>query len=322
MTITIPQHGTITLAPVDSTDIYGVLLPGSKTYTYKTDFCDILIQHFHAENYVLRFGKFNFIQKGSLSVFDETLPLKSSMALKGNLIFKPDQHPKKKIKEGQFILHNNTNEPVSLHFEKNIEYQLFDASFSIGLLEELFGLFPSLKDFIITDKEKKVFTNPVQASSDMKNIVHNILRCPYDENLRKLYFENKVNDYLFEILVQTFKTEAVQNDLPPLELKAIYKAKEIILSDISQHHSIRKLSRLVHLNIFKLKTGFKKIHGTGVFECLLQARMEKAKKLLNETDMPIKEVASLVGFDFTPNFIISFRKFYGYTPGAIRRKNK
>jgi AraC family transcriptional activator of pyochelin receptor len=135
-----------------------------------------------------------------------------------------------------------------------------------------------------------------------------------------LYFENKINDFHFEVLAQTYKADPGIVDLLQSEKDAVFNARDIILTDLKQHFTIRQISEQVQLNEFKLKAGFKQLFGTGMFECLLRARMEKAKKLLIETDKPMKEIASLTGYEFLTSFITAFRKYFDYTPGSLRRK--
>ena len=103
-------------------------------------------------------------------------------------------------------------------------------------------------------------------------------------------------------------------------MDAIFRARDIIKTDITKHLSIKEISRLVQLNEYKLKIGFREKFGTGIFEHLLQERMDMARKLLIETGKPMKEIASLTGFNQVSNFIASFKKYFGHTPGHLRRK--
>lgn len=110
-------------------------------------------------------------------------------------------------------------------------------------------------------------------------------------------------------------------NIPPRknEVNAVWTVEEIIMSDIKQHYTIPVIARKVGLNEVRLKYVFKYIFKTGIFEYLLQARMLEAKKLLVYTDKPIKEIASLTGYQRTTSFITAFRKYFGYTPGAVKR---
>jgi AraC-like DNA-binding protein len=146
------------------------------------------------------------------------------------------------------------------------------------------------------------------------------MKCPYDEGLRKQYFENKVNDYLFEILIKTFSEKPASVKISAEENEAVFNARDLIKADLTKHLSIKEISRIVRLNEFKLKNGFKEKFRAGIFEYLLQERMATARQLIIETNKPMKEIASLTGFNQITNFITAFKKYFGHTPGELRRK--
>jgi AraC-like DNA-binding protein len=75
-------------------------------------------------------------------------------------------------------------------------------------------------------------------------------------------------------------------------------------------------------NKLKLKLGFKKAYGMGVFRRLLFRRMEHAKLLLSSTDKPINEIASLTGYDTVAGFIHAFRREFGLTPREWRNQER
>lgn len=79
------------------------------------------------------------------------------------------------------------------------------------------------------------------------------------------------------------------------------------------------LARQVALNEFKLKTGFRKYFDSGIFEWLMEQKMQQAKKLILNTNKPVKEISAMVGYPRTTNFITAFRRQFGVTPGALRR---
>ena len=323
MLVSSPKYGIITLEAVIPDNIPGLLLPGSKTLFCERDFGTIMIQEFETDHYSLRYNIFNFLKKITLLFKEEKTGIRSRFVLEGSLSIKTSGEEKVHLKEGQFVLLSGIDIDETVIFDKGKEYRLFNTEYSVDLLKRLVASFPSLNEFINNDGSPKAVLKinlPRFASSKMTEIVYDLLKCPYDENLRKLYFENKVNDFLFEVLAQTYKAEPGAVDLTPKEKDAIFNARSIILKDLRQHYTIQEISRQVQLNEFKLKAGFKQLFGTGMFECLLRARMEKAKKLLTETDKPMKEIASLTGYEFLTSFITAFRKYFDYTPGSLRRK--
>ena len=109
---------------------------------------------------------------------------------------------------------------------------------------------------------------------------------------------------------QGFKRDILSNQPDVI----FYQADTIISSNLHEHFTIDKLSRMAGTNQFKLKNGFRWILGMGVFHRLLFFLMERAKILLESTDKSIGEIAELAGYDTAPGFIHAFRREFGITP--------
>jgi len=84
--------------------------------------------------------------------------------------------------------------------------------------------------------------------------------------------------------------------------------------------TVRELARLIHLSgsrlghLFKLETGLELRH------YLVEARLEKAAELLRATDMQIKEISHLTGYQHVPSFDRVFRKKFKLSPVDYRRE--
>lgn len=64
--------------------------------------------------------------------------------------------------------------------------------------------------------------------------------------------------------------------------------------------------------VFKAQTGY------SPYEYILLRRIDEAKHLLTSTRLSVKEIAYQVGYNSEENFIHSFRKKVGVTPGVFR----
>lgn len=320
MKIKSSKYGLISLAPINPANLVGIRLPGSETLFSEGEFGTITIQEFHAKHFSIRYSIFTFLKKMSILFEEENSIIKSRLSLKGDIKIKLESAKELHLKESQFALfREDKNETI--FFDKGNEFRIFDTAYSQELIKGLLTTFPSLNDFVVKPaNSKKPPLIHSFASGSMIEIVYDILKCPHDGNLRKLYFENKVNDFLFELVVQSLKTKSTDVGLTESENSAVLKAKEIIMHDLKSHVTIQEISKQVGLNEFKLKAGFKHLFGLGIFESLLEARMREAKRLLLETDKPIKEIASLIGYNHLTNFIAAFRNSFGQTPGHFRRK--
>ncbi|HZG83400.1 helix-turn-helix domain-containing protein [Paenibacillus sp.] len=58
--------------------------------------------------------------------------------------------------------------------------------------------------------------------------------------------------------------------------------------------------------------------GISFSDYLLRYRIQKAKEMLEETDLKVSEIAEKLGYNNSQNFIRSFRKLAGTTPGSYR----
>jgi AraC-like DNA-binding protein len=67
-------------------------------------------------------------------------------------------------------------------------------------------------------------------------------------------------------------------------------------------------------SIFRIKTG------KSCAEVVRAARMELAKKLLEEGDLALKQVAVEVGFNHVSNFSRAYRRWFGENPGRAQRR--
>lgn len=95
---------------------------------------------------------------------------------------------------------------------------------------------------------------------------------------------------------------------------------EIIRSEYDTDLTLEKCAARLHYNNFYLSSVFKKETNMSFSEYLSQYRFNMSKKWLIETDMPIKEIAERLTYNNPQNFIRSFRKLEGMTPGQYRSK--
>lgn len=67
---------------------------------------------------------------------------------------------------------------------------------------------------------------------------------------------------------------------------------------------------------------FRLLTGTTPTQFITKLRIEKAKELLAQTNLPVKEIAAQVGFALSSYLIRTFREAVGQTPAVYRRHTK
>ncbi len=67
-----------------------------------------------------------------------------------------------------------------------------------------------------------------------------------------------------------------------------------------------------------LSKAFKAEAGKGFLEYLTELKMERAKELILDYKIPLKEVGNMVGYIDQAHFYKTFKKYFGKTPGDVR----
>ncbi|RGH37913.1 AraC family transcriptional regulator [Firmicutes bacterium AM41-5BH] len=62
----------------------------------------------------------------------------------------------------------------------------------------------------------------------------------------------------------------------------------------------------------------KKYRGKSFQQYLIEVRMNYAKQLLEQTTLPVKQIAQQVGYENVSHFYHLFEKYYGKTPKEVR----
>lgn len=257
-------------------------------------------QEFEHSLFTISHRIFEFFGKIKFSVKEHT-GLRLEALLEGELTIS-ENHSTLKIRAGHYHL---TDAPLfTALFKKPTSCNIFITHYSTELLEQL-GI-------------KVVPSSPLKMPGEMSNLIQELLHNPFDESLRNFYYENSIRELLFFHLAQS-KT-VIPGELENKDIAAIYKADAIIASNLNEHLTIEKLSRMTGTNEFKLKKGFRQIFGMGVFHRLLFRRMEQAKILLETTNKSIGEIAELAGYDTAAGFIHAFRREFEMTPREWRNK--
>jgi AraC-like DNA-binding protein len=294
----LPNGTRIFFQDINRKKYRGTLLPGSAVIENNSESALITLQQFEHSLFGIGHRIFELFAKVKFFV-NEREGLRLEALLSGEVhVIRNDK--KIKLKAGQYHL---TDVPLFTSlFKKTTSCSIFITYFSKELLEQL-GL-------------EVAPCTPLKMPERMNYLIKEILRNPYEENLRNFYYLNSVRELLFFHLTQD--KQLTPGELDNRDIAAIYEADEIIASDLQQHYTIDKLSRMTGTNEFKLKKGFKHIFGMGVFHRLLFRRMEQAKVLLETTDKSIGDIAELAGYDTAAGFIHAFRREFSMTPREWR----
>ncbi|MDF2907335.1 MAG: AraC family transcriptional regulator [Herbinix sp.] len=98
------------------------------------------------------------------------------------------------------------------------------------------------------------------------------------------------------------------------------RAKEYILANISKDISVKDVADYVHLSPEYFSKLFKKEMGENVKNYILRIKVDAAKDLLENPNIPVSMVASELGYSNFSHFTQMFKKHENVTPSEYRRQ--
>jgi len=84
--------------------------------------------------------------------------------------------------------------------------------------------------------------------------------------------------------------------------------------------SVEELARHIGISVRSLQRKANKTYGLPVASYIADSQLSRAKDLLEERNLPLKEIAFRLGFSSHSHFTLAFRRGMGVTPSVFRAK--
>jgi AraC-like DNA-binding protein len=197
---------------------------------------------------------------------------------------------------------------VSVHIEPKVFQSLVGDSS---------GQIPIALQHLVREPDREYYARAGQATPAMQMALQQILQCPYQGSMKRLFLESKVLELMTLLLeheIEAQQGKSPVSRLKPDDVDRLHQAKAILSKNLDNPPSLRQLARQVGLNECTLKQGFRLVFNTTVFGYLRQCRMEQAKLLLMQGRMSVYEAAQAVGYTSQSRFATVFRKTFGVNP--------
>ena len=121
-------------------------------------------------------------------------------------------------------------------------------------------------------------------------------------------------------MIDVFKQLLSLQDFLPSIDRRISRALEHIETDLSTNHSLNSLASKSSLSVSQFKVLFVKHTGKTLSQYLLMLRMEKARALLVNTDMPINIISEHAGYTDQSAFTRRFQSYHGISPSEYKKR--
>ena len=125
---------------------------------------------------------------------------------------------------------------------------------------------------------------------------------------------------LFSVLAELSRREAKESDPNRAYADRIAFVIQIMNREYAENHTLEDYAAMCKMSKFHFLRILKEITGTSPVEYKNNIRMEHALEFLEDGTTPIGEIAAQVGFSSAAYFCDAFKKKYGTSPTAYKKR--
>ncbi len=152
----------------------------------------------------------------------------------------------------------------------------------------------------------------------MQAILYQLLNCPYEGEMARLFIESKALELLFlKLSAHVVKPKPHKGNLTCMDKDKVFHARHILLHSMDEIPNLSELSRHVGLSETNLKRKFKQLFGMPMFEYLREHRLGAAYEMLISREWNVSEAALQVGYSSLSHFSQAFRRRFGVSPSTV-----
>lgn len=304
------SSGPLGLSPALPAGWSGGILRGSQPFSYSGPAGTATLQKFRNEKFSLCYAVCDFVEKIKLFWQEEPL-LRLQYVLNGRLHYKgTDEKKWIRVRPGQANLVWAPGRETTADFAKG-KVEILQIALQPELVRELLPGFPKVTNIPNENLRQWI-------GKERQKDIYELLNVPYTEDVRRFFYGIKVREHLLKFLLPTPGKNEKQ--YPDEILERIYGVDREILKDVTKHHTTKDLARFARLPEGKLIALFKEIIGVSMFDRYKEAKLEKARQYLLETDVQIKVLHEIVGYESYTGFVEAFREHFELTPLQYRKK--
>ncbi|MDO5718584.1 MAG: AraC family transcriptional regulator [Tissierellia bacterium] len=259
--------------------------------------------------------------KGTDSYPDDTLMIHK--VTKGNILLAMEDGRERRLNTGD-ILNAASNFKMSRYHSFNKEVELVGVTFYYKYIMD------AIKNQALNQSFLEEFYN--------NKLLHDVFIHQGNHKINKLFdeIENAINNDN-RILMKAKSLELLSEsalfykdfiglgyeNLSEKKKRLFDNIKEFLDNNLDQYYSMEYIGDKFSISVSGLKKLFNEACGISPYIYHLNRRLEKAAKLLEESDYKINYIYKSVGFNFHSNFSNAFQKKYKCTPSQYReRENK
>jgi LacI family transcriptional regulator len=140
------------------------------------------------------------------------------------------------------------------------------------------------------------------------------------EKLKLLMSGKKVAETVHVVTTRSTLVERRSTSVQPVSDRMVARALRYVWDHSNQPMGVREVAEAVGIPRRRLERRFRSVVNQSINDKIIESRVERAKRLLTETDEPVKLVARAAGFSSSVRLAQVFAQHVGETPTAYRNK--
>lgn len=174
--------------------------------------------------------------------------------------------------------------------------------------------------------------NSFELFEEIESSNGNLVKCKDIQHIRKLLFrifdgmkgdnpttELSVSLDIYKIFTELLNPQSAKSKGENSYEDSIQSVKEYIAENLNENLTVSRLAEIVNMSSSHFSRVFKQQTGFSPYDYILISRLNRAKYLLQVTDMTVSSIAYEIGFNSESNFIYFFTENEGISPGKFRR---
>ncbi len=229
------------------------------------------------------------------------------------------QKEKIELKKGTFIF-IDSNVPHRLIVDKdsparmlNVEFNWEENNTSLVSLEDLADRDETIKVWLEKEAIYDVFKDMDQVYPTLRQLV---LALDQGATNKQLLIDSLICQLVFHLAHNSMEQREKVDNIQQLYVN---KAVQYILEHYDYDIRIHDIAAATHIHPSYLHRIFKQSMDCTINTYIARVRIEKAKMLLKNTEIPITEISNYVGIQTSQYFSMLFRKHTNLTPTAYRQ---
>lgn len=174
--------------------------------------------------------------------------------------------------------------------------------------------------------------NSFELFEEIESSNGNLVKCKDIQHIRKLLFrifdgmrgdnpttELSVSLDIYKIFTELLNPQSAKSKGENSYEDSIQSVKEYVAENLNEKLTVSRLAEIVNMSLSHFSRVFKQQTGFSPYDYILISRLNRAKYLLQVTDMTVSSIAYEIGFNSESNFIYFFTENEGISPGKFRK---